>query len=175
MIRYTVNSRTSLLNMPFYVTSLTVTGNTCNEDILTILDLSSFKLLQSVVIGDHCFKYVSVFSIEGLNWLESVTIGSSSFCLSCSCNSNNYREFYITNCSSLSTLSVGHYSFSDYSVFELTTLPKLKSLSIGTYQSSCNFCYVRDFRAVNLPSLESINIGRDSFKYCHSVRIEGEL
>ena len=132
MIRYTVNSRTSLLNMPWYVTSLTVTGNTCNDNNLYVVDLSSFKLLRSVVIGSSCFRYVLVFSIEGLNWLESVSIGDRSFTESCSIGSSfEGSHFHIVNCPRLKSLSIGHCSFSRYNGFELAQLPQLQTISIG--------------------------------------------
>ena len=143
MIRYTVNSRTSLLNMPFYVTSLTVTENTCNEDILTILDLSPFKLLKSVVIGDNCFKYTLLFSIEGLNWLESVTISSSSFTEDCDDYSIQGSRFRIINCPRLKSLSIGRCSFSQYNGFELAQLPQLQTISIGSdyYFNTGSVCF----------------------------------
>ena len=137
MIRYTVNSRTSLLNMPFYVTSLTVIGNTCNEETLTNLDLSSFKLLRSVVIGNNCFKYVLVFSIEGLNWLESVTISSSSFTEDCYGSSIQGSRFRIVNCPRLKSLSIRYCSFSRYNGFELAQLPQLQTISIGEGNNVC--------------------------------------
>ena len=79
MIRYTVNNRNTLLSIPWDVTALTVTGNSCNDNNIYVVDLSSFKFLRSVVIGDFCFQYVQIFSIVGLNWLESVSIGTYSF------------------------------------------------------------------------------------------------
>ena len=134
MIRYTVNSRTSLLNMPWYVTSLTVTGNTCNDNNLYVVDLSSFKLLRSVVIGSSCFRYVLVFSIEGLNWLESVSIGDRSFTESCSIGSSfEGSHFHIVNCPRLKSLSIGYCSFSRYNGFELAQLPQLQTISVGDY------------------------------------------
>ena len=141
MIRYTVNSRTSLLNMPWYVTSLTVTGNTCNDNNLYVVDLSPFKLLRSVVIGHSCFKYVSVFSIEGLNWLEYVTISSSSFTEDCYGSSIQGSRFRIVNCPRLKSLSIGHCSFSRYNGFELAKLPQLQTISVGGnyYSGSVSF------------------------------------
>ena len=79
MTRYTVNNRNTLLSIPWYVTALTVTDSSCNDNTITVVDLSSFKFLRSVVIGNSCFKYVLAFSIVGLNWLESVSIGYRSF------------------------------------------------------------------------------------------------
>ena len=69
MTRYTVNNRNTLLSIPWDVTALTVTGNSCNDNTITAVDLSSFKFLRSVVIGDNCFNYVPMLSIVGLNWL----------------------------------------------------------------------------------------------------------
>ena len=134
MIRYTVNSRTSLLNMPWYVTSLTVTGNTCNDNNLYVVDLSPFKLLRSVVIGNSCFKYVSVFSIEGLNWLEYVTINFNCFTEDCSGGSSfEGSHFHIVNCPRLRSLYIGYCSFSRYNGFELAQLPQLQTISVGDY------------------------------------------
>ena len=132
MIRYTVNSWTSLLNIPWYVTSLTVTSGKCNEMQTTVLDLSSFKLLRSVVIGDNCFKYTLLFSIEGLNWLEYVSIGYRSFSESCGSGSSfEGSHFHIVNCPRLKSLSIGSCSFSRYNGFELAQLPQLQTISIG--------------------------------------------
>ena len=79
MTRYTVNNWDSYLSIPLYVTALTVTANSCNDNTINVVDLSSFKFLRSVVIGHYCFKYVQILSIVGLNWLESVSIGDNSF------------------------------------------------------------------------------------------------
>ena len=138
MIRYTVNSRTSLLNMPWYVTSLAVTRDTCNENNLYVVDLSSFKLLRSVVIGDYCFKYTLLFSIEGLNWLEYVSIGYRSFSESCGSGSSfEGSHFHLVNCPRLKSLSIGYCSFSRYNGFELAQLPQLQTISIGKGGSVC--------------------------------------
>ena len=40
MTRYTVNNRNTLLSIPWYVTALTVTANSCNEDSINVVDLS---------------------------------------------------------------------------------------------------------------------------------------
>ena len=70
MTRYTVNNRNTLLSIPWYVTVLTVTDNSCNEDNINVVDLSSFKFLRSVVIGNRCLKYVEIMWIVGVNWVE---------------------------------------------------------------------------------------------------------
>ena len=146
MTRYTVNNRNTLLSIPWYVTALTVTDSSCNDNTITVVDLSSFKFLRSVVIGNSCFRYVLAFSIVGLNWLESVSIGSSSF--------TNYdgslksSELKIVNCPQLKRLYIGASSFVRYNGFELSQLPQLKS--VGISYNGC-FRYARNavFRGMN--------------------------
>ena len=153
MTRYTVNNRNTLLSIPWYVTALTVTANSCNEDTINVVDLSSFKFLRSVVIGNECFKYVLAFSIVGLNWLESVSIGYRSFDSSTLVDGS---QFKIVNCPQLKSLSIGGWSFGRYNGFELSQLPQLKSVVVshynngyGTYYGS--FVYTRNavFRGMN--------------------------
>ena len=147
MTRYTVNNRNTLLSIPWDVTALTVTGNSCNEDTITVVDLSPFKFLRSVVIGNSCFQYVQIFSIVGLNWLESVSIGSSSF-RDGSDSLVDGSELKIVNCPQLKSLSIGGRSFDRYNGFELSQLPQLKSVTIA---SSYCFYYAREavFRGMN--------------------------
>ena len=128
MTRYTVNNRNTLLSIPWDVTVLTVAASSCNEDTITVVDLSSFKFLRSVVIGNSCFGYVLAFSIVGLNWLESVSIGSSSFTYYDS--SLKSSELKIVNCPQLKRLYIGASSFFRYNGFELSELPQLKSVEI---------------------------------------------
>ena len=145
MTRYTVNNRNTLLSIPWDVTALTVTANSCNEDTITVVDLSSFKFLRSVVIGNNCFQYVLAFSIVGLNWLESVSIGYRSFDSSTLVDGS---QFKIVNCPQLKSLSIGYWSFGRYNWFELSQLPQLKS--VGISYNGC-FRYARNavFRGMN--------------------------
>ena len=143
MTRYTVNNRNTLLSIPWYVTALTVTDSSCNDNTITVVDLSSFKFLRRVVIGKDCFKYVQLLSIVGLNWLESVSIGEYSF-------RDGYgsllegSELKIVNCPQLKSLSIGYWSFGRYNGFELSELPQLKSVVMtsnayhGCFRYACN-------------------------------------
>ena len=132
MTRYTVNNWDSYLSIPLYVTALTVTDSSCNDNTITVVDLSSFKFLRSVVIGNSCFGYVLAFSIVGLNWLESVSIGEYSF-------RDGYgsllegSELKIVNCPQLKSLSIGGCSFFRHNGFELSELPQLISVVMGNY------------------------------------------
>ena len=154
MTRYTVNNRNTLLSIPWYVTVLTVTDNSCNEDNINVVDLSSFKFLRSVVIGNNCFHYVQVFSIVGLNWLESVSIGYRSFDSSTLVDGS---QFKIVNCPQLKSLSIGGWSFGRYNGFELSQLPQLKSVTIKSCSGWVQSCFYNARNAV----FRGMNDGRD--------------
>ena len=149
MTRYTVNNRNTLLSIPWDVTALTVTANSCNEDSINVIDLSSFKFLRSVVIGNSCFQYVQLFSIVGLNWLESVRIGEYSFGSDGSLWEGSH--FKIVDCPQLKSLSIGYYSFGRYNWFELSELPQLKSVVMTSNTDYGCFQYARNavFRGMN--------------------------
>ena len=151
MTRYTVNNRNTLLSIPWYVTALTVTDSSCNDNTITVVDLSSFKFLRSVVIGNSCFQYVRILSIVGLNWLESVSIGTYSFWSDGSLLVDS--EFKIVNCPQLKSLSIGGGSFVRYNWFELSHLPQLKSVEIVSdrYNNGHGFQYAPKavFRGMN--------------------------
>ena len=155
MTRYTVNNWDSYLSIPLYVTALTVTANSCNEDSINVIDLSSFKFLRSVVIGNSCFKYVRIFSIVGLNWLESVSIGTYSFGSDGSLWEGS--EFKIVNCPQLKSLSIGSRSFRRYNGFELSQLPQLKSVTIKSCSGWVQSCFYNARNAV----FRGMNDGRD--------------
>jgi len=148
MTRYTVNNRNTLLSIPWDVTALTVTDNSCNDNTITVVDLSPFKFLRSVVIGNNCFQYVRILSIVGLNWLESVRIGRDSF-RDGSGSLWEDSEFKIVNCPQLKSLSINSGAFHRYNGFELSQLPQLKSVVITG--SNYNFQYARNavFRGMN--------------------------
>lgn len=137
---------------------------------LVTMDLSSFSQLKSFECGDNSFNSVRQFIINGLNELESISIGMNSFTLS----ENSYserlnREFHLKNCLSLRELSIDRYSFSDYHIFELNNLPNLKSIMIGSSSTSNNFYFVESIELIDLPSLESIEFGSNSFNSIHDI------
>ena len=140
MIRYTVNNRNSLLSIPLYVTILTVADKSCNEDNIGVVDLSSFKFLRSVVIGNGCFRNVQVYSIVGLNWVESVSIGRDSFGTGFLWAGS---QFKIVNCPQLKSLYIGDRTFDRYVGFELSQLPQLKSVVIAS-----SYCFQYALKAV---------------------------
>ena len=125
------------------ITELTVTNNSLNDASLTVLDLTRFKRLKKIVIGDGCFMCVNELKLIGLNELESVEIGMNSFTK----NKNSYRydpnrHFYLKNCPKLKSLKIGRYSFSDYTVIEIENVDALEVIEMGDLsQYSHNFYY----------------------------------
>ena len=60
------------------MTELTVPGNRCNEEDITVLDFSRFTGLKKMEIGRGCFGNVKELKLVGLGELESVVIGDDS-------------------------------------------------------------------------------------------------
>ena len=134
---------------------LTIPAKSCNSESLTIFDLSAFKLLQSIEIGDENMYNANSLLIDNMIQLKSIKIGSNSFTKHIKIGSNSFtkhknsygkddsRSFKISNCDKLESIEIGQYSFSDYSgKFELSNAPSLKSLKIGVVgKDSVNFYY----------------------------------
>mgnify|MGYP004435971027 FL=1 len=170
-------SRTVIVPSYVYFTTLSTsidkmifTSNSQLEMGLVTMDLSSFSQLKSFECGDNSFNSVRQFIINGLNELESISIGMNSFTLSENSASERLnREFHLKNCLSLRELSIDRYSFSDYHIFELNNLPNLKSIVIGSSSDSMNFYFVESIELIDLPSLESIEFGSNSFYSIHDI------
>ena len=117
--------------------------------VLTDWDVSWFLILESIKIGNDCFKSVKTFKIDGLNRLKTIKIGKKSFTQvkkgkwNSNKANNQSKSFHILNCESLESIQIGEYGFSDFAgEFELKNLPQLKSIQIGRIGSdSCNFYY----------------------------------
>ena len=123
-------------------TSISVPYQSCNNQNLTLFDLSAFKFLETVEIDSGNFLYTTTFVIDGIFDLRNVTILKNSFTQ----HPNGYgndsnKSFHILNCDKLESISIGEYSFSDYGgEFELSNLPQLQSIVIGNINSnSYNF------------------------------------
>ena len=61
------------------MTKIRIGSGKCNYKWLTVLSLSQYKNLKSVVIGNGSYKYVEELKLTGLSELESVEIGANSF------------------------------------------------------------------------------------------------
>ena len=65
--------------LPFLVTKIRIGSGKCNSERFQVLDLSQYKNLKSVVIGDASYKHVKELKMIGFSKLESVEIGMSNF------------------------------------------------------------------------------------------------
>ena len=118
-----------------------VKSYSCNDASLTVLNVSRLTSLQELSIGDYCFENVKELRLVGLSGLKRVAIGSNSFTKSKNgFGSDPNRRFQLKDCSALTELRVGRYSFSDYSVCEIENVDALESIAMGELNSeSFNF------------------------------------
>ena len=118
---------------------------TCNDLNYTTFDFSRFADLELLEIGGYSFGFVDTFMIDGLNNLTTLKIGDFSFTgRKDDLYGEDYsKSFHIKNCELLESITIGSYSFSDYSgEFELVNLPSLIALVIGDYWNwSPNFFF----------------------------------
>ena len=122
---------------PSLVTKIHIDSKECNYEEFGVMDLSRYKNLKSVVIGDASYKYVNEVKVNGLSKLESVEIGMNSFTQHKDSNGNNpNRHFYVKNCPKLKSLKMGCYSFSDYTMIEIENVDALEVIEIGAYSFS---------------------------------------
>ena len=135
-------SKNELQAIDSSITSIIIPIWSCNDVDYTIFDFSRFSIIESIEIGDDCFKSVKTFKIDGLNRLKTIKIGNNSFTQEKNDKGNDQsKSFHILNCESLESIQIGEYSFSDFAgEFELKNLPQLQSIQIGTVgKYSCNF------------------------------------
>ena len=118
-----------------------VKSYSCNDASLTVLNVSRLTSLQELSIGDYCFENVKELRLVGLSGLKRVAIGSNSFTKSKNgFGSDPNRRFQLKDCSALTELRVGRYSFSDYSSCEIENVDALESIAMGEVNSeSFNF------------------------------------
>ena len=127
-------------------TSLSVPNYACNNQRLTLFDLSAFKFIETINIGYTSFKHVAKFVVDGLFKLRSLVIKYDSFSIVIDrCESNMLHTCKISNCKELKSINIGPTTFNDFTGgLELTNLPQLESLTIGddyTAYRRFTFCY----------------------------------
>ena len=126
-----MSTLTQLNTLDSGIPELTVPSSSLNDASLTVLDLTRFKRLKKLVIGDECFMYVNEVKMIGLKALESVEIGINSFTQHKNSRGDDpNRHFYLKNCPKLKSLKMGRYSFSDYTVIEIENVNALESIVI---------------------------------------------
>ena len=140
LAKATVNVRNveDLKNASISILVIVIASNCCNERELSVLALSRFMNLRELKVGDECFEKVNEVKWIGLNQLERVMIGTHCFRKSLNCDPS--RRFYLKNCERVRELTIGIWSFSDYSVCEIENVPSLEEIEMGDMnESSWNF------------------------------------
>ena len=149
-------------NRPETATEILIGSGECNNEKYRVLDLSVFKNLKSMVIGDGSYRRVNEVNTNGLNKLESIVIGDECFM--------NVNEVKLIGLSELESVEIGMNSFtkhkngadSSYSgSFYLKNCPKLKSLRMDRY----SFSTYKMIEIENVDALEVIEIGNGDFYY----------
>ena len=130
--------------------SIDILNNSFNESKSFIFP-SFLQSLNRIVIGNDCFGKVRLFKLDGLSELESLVIEKQ--CMTyfkyTSWNDSDERKdgvCRIVNCPKLKSIQIGDWSFSDYHSFELNNLPSLQSIDIGR---DC-FFYSSSFSLIGL-------------------------
>ena len=110
-----------------------VIGNgECDGYGWSVLDMSVYRGLKRLEIGDNNFKNMRELRLIGLSELESVEIGVNSFTKQKDSYGNDpNRHFYLKNCPILKSLKMGRYSFSDYTVIEIENVDALEVIEMG--------------------------------------------
>ena len=164
----TVTNWNQLISLNKRVSEIAIPSNSMNETSLIVLNLSRFRRLKKLVIGDECFMNVKETRLTGLYYLESVEIGVNSFTQ----HKNGYgdnpnRHFYLKNCPKLKSLKIGRYSFSDYSVIEIENVNALETIEMGDLSDKeCNSFRDASLTLRDLPALRTLVFGRGAFSNC---------
>ena len=160
-----------------------VKSYSCNDASLTVLNVSRLTSLQELSIGDYCFENVKELRLVGLSGLKRVAIGSNSFTKSKNgFGSDPNRRFQLKDCSSLTELRVGRYSFSDYSVCEIENVDALEVIAMGELSSESFNFYSASLElksgigafwlCLDFPTLKSLLFGSEVMTNCDRAVFE---
>ena len=154
------------------ITSIIIPNWTCNDIGYTMFDFSRFTLVESIEIGDDCFRSVETFQIDGLTRLKTIKIGYNSFTnKKHGLGNDSLKSFHILNCESLESIQIGEYSFSDFAgEFELKNLPQLQSIQIGVIGSDSHNFYGSSFVIRGIELILNIVMIRSSKTTIHYFR-----
>ena len=113
------------------IEELTVKDNSCKGNEWRALDLSLMPNLKEFIVGDNCFSCVYEVKLMGLNQLERVVIGKSSFAEESDCDKYSNGHFYLKDCERVKELKIGRESFQEYAVCEINSVPSLEVIEMG--------------------------------------------
>ena len=113
------------------MTELNIPSERCNEPLIILLNLSLFKNLKKVTVGDEAMMYVNNVVIGDLPNLETIEIGMNSFTTAKESYASLNRYFSLYNCPSLREVKIGSFSFSDFATCSISKVPRLQLIQIG--------------------------------------------
>ena len=155
------------------LTDLEIAPSSVNNIGFLELNLAVYPQLQHLLIRSKSFSMVSTFRCEHHPAIQCIDIRSHCF-MHWKTNQEIYTsKFIVDDCPGLQSLSIGKYSFREYTDFTLQQVPALQTLRIGSSSStSTSFLYVSKVVLQNMLSLTSIVLGSFVFVYCEEVVIK---
>ena len=113
--------------MPLDIEEIIVPDYTCNgtDDRL---DVQKYKKLRKLIVGDHSYVNLKVVNLTGMQNLEMVEIGESSFMRDEFLHDWLERAFYLVDCPKVTELTIGEWSLRDYSHFIIKNCSSLRSI-----------------------------------------------
>ena len=100
---------------------LEILAGDCNNSDIHDISFHDCHSVTELIIGNNNFQNVDRVSLENLPFLQSISVGSNSFTNHPdSFGSNVDRELIISNCTSLTNVTVDSYAFSDYNNLNMT-------------------------------------------------------
>ena len=113
--------------MPLDIEEIIVPDYTCNgtDDRL---DVQKYKKLRNLIVGDHSYVNLKVVNLTGMQNLEMMEIGESSFMRDEFLHDWLERAFYLVDCPKVTELKIGYYSLRDYSHFIIKNCSSLRSI-----------------------------------------------
>ena len=177
-----IETQTQYNDIPSSITDL-LFANGFGSTLYQFISFPVFENLTTIEFGEESFSEVATLSITGLNKLQSLIFGKNSFTLSKnSASEKSNRQLTIKNCSELTSISFGDYSFSDYHSIELQNLDSLISVTFGQYCFyysnfifSCMLIgYYNDcFNCLALPSLIQFDLEYRAFSDAEVINLSG--
>ena len=180
----TINKEEELDRLGLMKTDLVISDNSCND--VYQLNLNKYKWIQSIEIGNECFRSVQTFQADGLSRLKRLNIGNYSFTPAINDDDDDdcyeRNDISISNCDHLETIKIGNRCFGIYKSLIINGLSRLNSLNIGNGSFSpadkyfCDEYYYLEwgkFKISNCDLLESITVGNRCFGYAISLQIDG--
>ena len=122
-----------------------------NDEVVASWDMSLYKTLRELIIGDGCFAYMTGLKLEGMDVLEKVEIGGECFSMA-------EGTMEVVDCHKLKCLKIGSDSCVGWSEFVLKNCG-VEEVDIG---SGCFSMAEGTMEVVDCVKLGHLKIGNDS-------------